>query len=254
MQMSDKGLDAMAFAPHADDVELCCGGTLIKLAKRGYRIGCCDLTEGELGTRGTPETRRAEAERAAVIMGLEVRERLDLPDGDIVNNYANRLKIIQVLRKYRPAYVFTSYWIDRHPDHAASSRLVTEACFYSGLRRIETGQEPFRPKMIFYFQHRDEFESSFLVDISDEFDRKMEAVAAHVSQFYDADSSEPDTFISSNYFMEALVKRMEYYGMRIGARYAEPFLIRQYISVDDPLELFGKVDANRIMSTPPVER
>jgi len=252
--MSETGLDAMAFAPHADDIELCCGGTLIKLVDRGYRIGCCDLTEGELGTRGTTKERRAEAGKAAAIMGLAIRENLKLPDGDIVNNYDNRLKIIRVLRKHRPDFVFTSYWVDRHPDHAASSRLVTEACFYSGLRRIETGQEPFRPKMIFYFQHRDEFEPSFLVDISEEFERKMEAVAAHGSQFFDPDSSEPDTFISSGYFMEALVKRMEYYGMRIGARYAEPFLIRQYISVDDPLELFANVDADRIMSTPPVER
>jgi bacillithiol biosynthesis deacetylase BshB1 len=252
--MSEEHLEALAVAAHTDDVELSCGGTLIKLAKRGYRVGTCELTRGELSTRGNTEIRRREAEKAAQIMGLALRENLGLPDGDIVNNYENRLKLISVLRKYRPGYVFANYWIDRHPDHTAGSRLVTDACFFSGLRRIDTGQEPFRPRMIFYFQLRDELEPSFLVDISEEFDAKMAAIAAHKSQFFDPESTEPGTFISSSYFMEALVKRMEYYGLRIGARYAEPFFIRQYIGIDDPLEFFNAVDTNRIMSTPPIVR
>jgi bacillithiol biosynthesis deacetylase BshB1 len=252
--MSEDHLNALAVAAHVDDIELSCGGTLIKLAKRGHSVGTCELTEGELSTRGNPEIRRREAEQAGRIMGLAVRENLGVPDGDIVNNYANRLKLISVLRKYRPQYVFANYWVDRHPDHASGSRLVTDACFYSGLRRINTDQEPFRPRMIFYYQLRDELEPSFLVDISEEFETKMAAIAAHRSQFFDPESSEPETFISSSYFMEALVKRMEYYGLRIGARYAEPFFIRQYIGIDDPLEFFNAVDTNRIMSTPPSGR
>jgi len=244
-------LDAMAFAAHVDDIELSCSGTLIKLARLGYRIGACELTAGELSTRGTPEIRKKEAARAAEIMGLAVRENLGIADGDVANTMENRLKVIEVLRRYRPEFVFANYWHDRHPDHVASSRLVTDACFFSGLRRIDTGQEAYRPRMILYFQFRDEMEPTFLVDISEEFDSKMEAIAAHKSQFHNPESAEPETFISSRYFLDALIKRMEYYGLRIGARYAEPFLVQQYIAIDDPIAFFRSVAPNFIMSTPP---
>ena len=243
-------LDAMAFGAHVDDIELSCAGTLIKLIGRGHKVGACELSAGELSTRGTPEIREREAAAAAEIMGLAVRENLGIPDGDIVNNFENRLKVIEVVRKHRPDIVFANYWDDRHPDHSSASRLVTEACFYSGLRGIETGDEPFRPRLIAYYQLRDEFEPSFLVDISEQFEKKMEAIFAHKTQFHDPESKEPETFISSKYFMDSLVKRMEYYGLRIGARYAEPFYIKQYIGIDDPVEFFRAFDANRIMSTP----
>ena len=247
-------LDAMAFAAHVDDVELSCAGTLIKLVERGHKVGACELTAGELSTRGTPEIRHGEAAAAAEIMGLSLRENLGIPDGNIVNNLENRLKVIEVVRKHRPDIVFANYWQDRHPDHYSAGRLVTEACFYSGLRSIETGSKPFRPRLIVYFQLRDELEPSFLVDISEQFEKKMKAIYAHKTQFYDPESKEPETFISSKYFMDSLVKRMEYYGLRIGARYAEPFYVNQFIGIDDPVEFFRAFDANRIMSTPVARR
>jgi bacillithiol biosynthesis deacetylase BshB1 len=244
-------LDVMAFSAHADDVELSCGGTMIKLARLGYRTGACELTHGELSTRGNTDVRRAEAQGAAEILGLHERINLDIPDGRIESTEENRLKVIRALRRYRPKLVFTSYWHDRHYDHPHTSRLVSEACFYSGLRKIDTGQEPFRPRLVIYFPHRDEFEPSFLVDISAEFEDKMAAVRAHASQFYDENSAEPETFISSSHFMEALTVRMRYWGLRIGVEYAEPFLIRESIRIDDPVAFFEKLDPNRILGTKP---
>lgn len=243
-------LDVMAFSAHGDDIELACGGTLIKLAGKGYNVGACELTRGELSTRGDTSTREEEARLAAELIGLEVRENLEIPDGGIELSQDNRIKVIRVLRKYRPDIVFTSYWHDRHYDHAHGSRLVSESCFYSGLRKIDTGQEPFRPRVIIYFQHRDEFEPTFLVDISDVFEKKMAAIKTHKSQFHNPGSEEPESFISSSHFMDSLVQRMRYYGMRIGVEYAEPFLVQESLRIDDPVELFQYLDPMRIMSTP----
>ena len=244
-------LDVLAFAAHPDDAEICCGGTLIKLAKLGYLTGICDLTEGELGTRGDPETRKEEARQAADILGLKVRVNLGLPDGAIEPTLENRLEVIKILRRFKPRFVFTSYWRDRHFDHPHASRLVSEACFYSGLRKIATGQEPHWPRMVFFFQHRDEFEPTFLVDITEEFETKMAAIEAFASQFSSGESPEPETFISSSRFRDGLVTRMRYYGLRIGVQYAEPFLVRESLKINDPLAFFGDLDPNRIISLKP---
>lgn len=245
-------LDVLAFAAHADDVELSCGGTMIKLAKMGYKTGVCDLTEGEMSTRGDTETRKKEAAEATEILGLKTRLNLGFPDGRIENVFENRLRVIEIIRRFRPRFVFTSYWRDRHYDHPRTSSLVSEACFYSGLRKIETGQEAFRPLMVFYFQHRDEFEPTFLVDISEEFEAKMEAIRAHASQFYNPDSKEPVSFISSAKFIDSLIIRMRYYGLRIGVDYAEPFLIRESIGIDDPVAFFSNIDPSRVFGTKPM--
>lgn len=242
-------LDALAFGAHVDDIELGCAGTLIKLTSKGYKIGACDLTEGELSTRGTVETRMQEAGKAAEIMGLSTRINLAIPDGNIENTLENRLKIIRVVREHRPRYIFVNYWKCRHFDHVHASTLVSEACFYSGLRKIDTGQEAFRPAIIFYYFLRHEFEPSFIVDVSDQFQRKMDSIMAHKSQFYDPESQEPDTFISSKYFIDSIANRMKYFGLRIGVEYGEPLLVRESMRIDDPIEVFDKMDATRIMST-----
>jgi len=233
-------LDAIAFGAHPDDVELSCAGTLIKLVKRGYAIGACDLTAGELGTRGTTEIRAREAERAAEIMGLKTRLNLGIPDGRIEQSAENRLKVIGVLRRHRPRAVFAPYWVCRHYDHVHASRLVSEACYYSGLVKIDTGRRspPFRPRVVIYYKTRCEFEPTFLVDISEETEAKMAAIRAHKSQFYDPESSEPETPISSERFLERIEVLSRYYGLRIGAEHAEPFLLREALAVDDPIALF----------------
>jgi bacillithiol biosynthesis deacetylase BshB1 len=214
-----------------------------------YRIGACELTAGELSTRGTPEIRAKEAARAAEIMGLQIRINLNIPDGNIEESFENKLKVIKVLRKFRPRFVFLSYWKCRHYDHVHASYVVAEACHYSGLKKIDTDQEPFRPDFLFFYPMRHEFEPSFIVDVTDHFERKMEAIQAHKSQFYDPKAKEPDTFISSRYFLDSIVNRMRYYGARIGVEYAEPLLVRESIMIDDPFELFGKMDAQQVKIT-----
>lgn len=242
-------LDALAFGAHADDVELSCGGTITKLCRLGYKVGVCDLTAGELSTRGAPETRAAEASRAAEIMGCALRENLGMPDGNIVNDLKNRTRVIDVLRRHKPDVVFLPYWVCRHHDHIHASRLVAEAAFYSGLRKIETGREAWRPRVLVFYMMRHEFEPSFIVDISSEIETKLEAIRAHRSQFHDPESTEPETFISSRYFLDSIVGRNRYFGLRVGAQYAEPFLVREALRIDDPIGFFSGYDANRIMST-----
>ena len=233
-------LDALAFGTHPDDVELSCAGTLIKLAKRGHKIAACDLTAGELSTRGTPEIRAREAERAAELMGLKTRLNLGIPDGRIEQSAENRLEVIRVLRSHRPRVVFAPYWVCRHHDHVHASRLVSEACYHSGLVKIDTGRRspPFRPRVVIYYQTRCEFEPTFLVDISEEAEAKMAAIRAHKSQFYNPESNEPETRISSKRFLEKVEILSRYYGLRIGAEHAEPFLLREALPIDDPVALF----------------
>jgi bacillithiol biosynthesis deacetylase BshB1 len=241
-------LDALAFGAHVDDIELGCSATLAKLIRSGYKIGACELTAGEMSTRGTPRERDKEAEAAAKILGLETRLNLDIPDGNIEINYENRLKVIKVLRRYRPRFVFLVYWKCRHYDHIYTSKLVSEACFYSGLRKIDTGQDAFRPSFIFYYPLRQEFEPSFVVDVSDTWEIKMNAIQAHSSQFYNPESTEPETFISSKFFLDSIVNKMKYWGMRIGIEYGEPFLVKETLRVDDPLALFDSMDPSRVMT------
>jgi len=243
-------LDALAFGAHPDDVELTCAGTLIKLANRGYRTGVCALTQGEMGTRGNAETRRQEFEAAAKIMGLATHRLLDLPDGNVQVTWENKLKVIRVLRELKPTIVFLPYWFDRHPDHGHASELVQEAAFVAGLKRIETGQEPHRPRRLLYYPCRYEFIPSFIVDISDTHERKMEAIRAYQSQFYNPELDEAgleQTFISTPEFLEFIITRAKQYGSYIGAKYAEPFLVREPIRIDDPVALFAQEGPTAIL-------
>jgi bacillithiol biosynthesis deacetylase BshB1 len=231
-------LDVMAIGAHPDDIELACGGTIMKLVKQGRQVGIVDLTEGELGTRGTREIRAREAAEAATLLGVKVRESLCIPDGNIENTVENRLQLIRMIRRYRPEVLLFPFHTDRHPDHANGHSLCREAWFYSGLEKIETldlnmKQEPHRPRNYYNYMQWFEFIPSFIVDISQEFDQRMAAVRSFRSQFHDPSSRERETALSAPEFMEMLRTRLEYYGDRIGKKYGEPFFSPSHICITD---------------------
>lgn len=231
-------LDFMAIGAHPDDVELSCSGTIIKLVKRGKKVGVVDLTEGELGTRGSSEIRAREAKDAAAVMGVTLRENLRIPDGNIENSIENRLKLIRIIREHCPTTMIFPFPFDRHPDHENAHRLCRESWFFAGLEKIETAlsgqkQEPYRPRGWINFMQWYEFTPSFIVDITDEYEQRMQAVRAFKSQFYNPDNRERETTLSSPEFLEMLRTRCEYYGDRIGRKYGEPFFSPAPIGVSD---------------------
>lgn len=236
-------LDLLAFSPHRDDAELHCGGLLIKMAQKGYSTGIVDLTLGEMATRGTVEGRAREAEQAAAILGLAVRDNLAIPDTRVEPIYENTLKIIRAIRTFRPRFVLLPYGVGRHPDHARTSVLVQDAAFLAGLPKIDTEQDAYRPqRLIYYFTHYS-FQGvtpSFIVDITAQYDRKMEAVRAYASQFYNPASTEPETFISRPEFFNLLDAYSRYFGTLIGTERGEPFFIREYLELDDPIQHFQR--------------
>ena len=235
-------LDALAFGAHADDVELACGGTLIKLADLGYKTGVIALTRGEMATRGSAEIRAQEFAASAEIMGLAAKQMLDIPDARVEVTWQNKLKMIEALRAHRPRIVFAPYWIDRHPDHEQTSRLVREAAYLAGLKKLETGQPSFRPYKVIYYQSRFEFTPSFIVDISDWHEQKMKAIMAYQSQFHSGDQAESgseETLIGRPEFLDRIATRDKQYGAYIGVKYGEPFLVREAIKIEDPVEFFG---------------
>jgi N-acetylglucosamine malate deacetylase 1 len=235
-------LDALAFGAHADDVELGCGGTIITLAALGHKTGVTVLTRGEMGTRGSAKIRAREFAASAKIMGLAVHRMLDIPDGRVEVTWTNKLKIIKVLRAHRPKVVFAPYWVERHPDHEQTSHLVRQAAYLSGLVKIVTGQPPFRPHKVIFYPGRFDVTPSFIVDISGAHEQKMKAVRAYESQFYREDRAEPGsdgTLIGRPDFLESVESRDRLYGGHIGAKYGEPFLVREAIKIKDPVEFFG---------------
>jgi bacillithiol biosynthesis deacetylase BshB1 len=232
-------LDALAIGAHPDDIELSVSGTLIKLAELGHRVGVVDMVRGELGSRGTPAIRAREAKASAEIMGLSVRENLKLKDGAIFDTTEARLRVVRVLRKYRPELVFTHYWDDRHPDHIYTSQIVAQACYLSGLAKINTRQERFRPGRIFYFMLPHALQPSFYVDISRQFEKKMQAVRAFHSQLFNPKSLEPQTYLSVPEFLPALESLNRYYGTLIQTKYAEAFYGKEALAVDDPVSFFA---------------
>jgi len=234
-------LDILAFGAHPDDVELCAGGTLIKMTALGYAVGVVDLTLGELGTRGTPTIRAKESHEAAAIMGLAVRENLGFPDGNVAVTPTARLKVIKVLRKYKPKIVMTHFWDDPHPDHAHASRLVTEATHHSGLAKIETGQERHRPPVILYFKLPLNMPPSFVVDVSEYADRRNAAIAAYRSQLHDPDDSGLQTILSRPEFLTHVDNLHSYYGTLIGKSKGEAFYYKGTLAVNDPLAQFSLV-------------
>jgi bacillithiol biosynthesis deacetylase BshB1 len=236
-------LDALAFGAHADDVELACGGTLIHLAALGHQTGVIALTRGEMGTRGDAETRAQEFRTSAEVMGLKAHQMLDIPDGRVEVTWENKLKIIAEIRTYKPKIVFAPYWVDRHPDHEKTSQLVRESAYLAGLKKIETGQDAFRPPKVVFYQSRYEFSPSFIVDISGVHDRKMKAIRAYESQFHRPDrvvSASEETPIGRPEFLDVIETRDRRYGALIGVKYGEPFLVREALKVDDPVAFFGR--------------
>lgn len=221
-------LDILAFGVHPDDVELGCSGTLLAAIAEGKKVGVVDLTRGELGTRGTVETRREEAARAAEIMGIQVRENLGMADGFFQNDETNLRKVIGMIRKYQPSVILANAFEDRHPDHGRSAKLVADAAFLSGLRKIETYsdgqlQEVWKPAYVFHYIQDRFIAPSFVVDITPFMDKKMEAVLAYSTQFFNPDLNEPQTYISSSQFLETVKARALMMGKRIGVGYAEGF-------------------------------
>ncbi|QDP85011.1 bacillithiol biosynthesis deacetylase BshB1 [Chryseobacterium sp. SNU WT5] len=228
-------VDILAIGAHPDDVELGCGGTLAKLISEGKTVAVIDLTQGELGTRGTNVTRAQEAAESTAIMGYADRENLKMRDGFLLNTEEYQMKIVQMIRKYRPEIVFANSIDDRHPDHAKASKLVSDACFLSGLVKIETTldreiQQAWRPKQIFHYIQWKHITPDFVVDISDFMPRKIEACLAYKTQFYDPTSTEPMTPISSKDFLESLTYRAQDLGRLSGVAFAEGFTTEKLLA------------------------
>ena len=226
----EEALDILAFAPHPDDVELGCGGSLIAAADKGWRVAVADLTAGELSSRGTLEQRERETERATELLGLTARYSLGLPDGGIGTHPDHRMPIIDVVRQTRPRIVLTPYWEDRHPDHYRSSGLVREACFFAGVGKIGDGK-PYRPPLLYYYLLHTPFSPSFIMDVSSVWERRMAAVRAYESQFMAAEKT-ATTALSRPGFLRALEARAVWFGWMIGANYGEPFLTATPMAVD----------------------
>lgn len=230
-------LDILAFGAHPDDVELSCGATIAKEVALGKKVGIVDLTRGELGTRGSANIRDKEAEDAANILGVTVRENLEFADGFFTNDKKHQLEVIKVIRKYQPDIVLCNAIKDRHIDHAKGSNLVSDACFLSGLLKIETkldntNQEKWRPKHVYHYIQWENIKPDFVIDVTNFIEKKQEAIAAYKSQFYNPNSNEPETPISSKNFTESVLYRSRDLGRLIGKEYAEGFTTERYLAVD----------------------
>ena len=230
-------IDVMAFGAHPDDVEIGCGGTVIKLCDAGRKVVVVDMVRGELGTRGSAETRQQEAEASSKILGIHARENLCLEDGDIHITAEAKRKVAEVVRKWRPEAVFLPYWNDRHPDHYNASNLIYEGIFLAGLARYDTGQESFRPKRLYYYMGWVEFDPTFIVDVTEQADRKMDAIFAFETQFKRTASNDPQTHLTSPDTEWLIRSRMAHHGSLIRKKYGEGFLVRGRLAVGDPLDL-----------------
>ncbi len=235
-------LDILAFGAHPDDVELGCGGTIAKEVAAGKKVGIIDLTQGELGTRGTAAIRKEEAQKAAKILNISIRKNLKFDDGFFTNDKKHQIEIIKILRKYQPEIVLCNAVNDRHIDHPKGSTLVSNACFLSGLRKIETSiagknQNVWRPKAVYHYIQWKSIEPDFVVDISKEMSTKINAVMAYQTQFYNPKSNEPETPISSKNFIDSISYRAKDLGRIVGVEYAEGFTVERYLAVDSIFNL-----------------
>jgi len=232
-------LDILVFGAHPDDAELGAGATIAKEVSKGKKVGIVDLTRGELGTRGSAEIRDKEAAKAAEILGVAVRENMEFADGFFVNDKEHQLELIKIIRKYRPEIVICNAVEDRHIDHGRGSKLVSDSCFLSGLMKIDTKmdgddewQEAWRPKLVYHFIQWKNLEPDFVVDVTGFIEKKTEAIMAYGSQFYDPDSDEPETPISSKNFTDSVNYRARDLGRIIGVEYAEGFTVERFVGVD----------------------
>lgn len=236
-------LDILAFGAHPDDVELGCSATIAKEISLGKKVGIIDLTRGELGTRGSAEIRELEAKNAAAILGVTIRKNLELEDGFFINNKINQLEIVKMIRKYKPQIVLCNAIDDRHIDHSKGSNLVSDACFLAGLIKIETElkgikQEVWKPKQVYHYIQWKNLEPDFVVDVTGFMDIKVAAVKAFSSQFYDANSKEPNSPISSKNFLESITYRAQDLGRLVGVEHAEGFNTERYVAVKSFDNLF----------------
>jgi bacillithiol biosynthesis deacetylase BshB1 len=235
-------LDILVFAAHPDDAELGCGGTIAAQVAKGYKVGIVDLTQGEMGTRGTPTQRLEESAKAANILGLAARENMGFSDVFFKDDEAHQLKLIEVIRKYRPDIVLVNAVSDRHPDHGKGASLAGHACFMAGLRKIETqfdgkDQAPWRPKFVYHYIQNNYIQPDFIVDITAHWDTKVASIKAFESQFYNPESTEPASFISSPDFLPFIESRAREFGHRIDCTYGEGFTVQRFIGVDDLFNL-----------------
>ncbi|WP_242206092.1 bacillithiol biosynthesis deacetylase BshB1 [Aestuariivivens insulae] len=237
-------LDILAIGAHPDDIELGCGATIAKEVANGKKVGVIDLTRGELGTRGTVKTREEEAACAAKILGVTLRTNMEFADGFFVNDKDHQIALIKMIRKYRPDIVLCNAIDDRHIDHGKASKLVSDACFLSGLLKIDTKdenddvwQEPWRPKQVYHYIQWKNLEPDFVVDVTGFIDKKMDAVLAYKTQFYNENSKEPETPISSKNFTDSVKYRARDLGRLIGVEHAEGFNVERYVAVDSLFDL-----------------
>jgi bacillithiol biosynthesis deacetylase BshB1 len=229
-------LDILAFGAHPDDVELGCGGTLLAAVAEGKKVGIIDLTQGELGTRGTVAKRSKEALLAGEIIGAAVRENLGMKDGFFLNDQAHQMAVIEIIRKYQPDIILCNAPEDRHPDHGKAAKLVADATFLAGLVKIETTykgvvQTAWRPSYVFHYIQSRNLQPNFVVDISAHMDQKIASILAHASQFYNPNSEEPNTFISSDSFLEFIKGRAKEFGQQVGVQFAEGFISEKMIGI-----------------------
>lgn len=235
-------LDILVIAAHPDDAELACSGTIAAHVAQGYKVGIVDLTQGEMGTRGTPKLRLIESAEAAQILGLTARENLAFKDVFFEDDTNHQLELVKIIRKYQPEIVLANAITDRHPDHGKGASLATHACFMSGLRKIETqldgmDQNPWRPKFVYHYIQNNYIEPDFIFDISEYWDTKIASIQAFKSQFYDPASEEPSSFISSPEFLPFIESRAREFGHRIMAKYGEGFTVERYIGVKNLFDL-----------------
>jgi bacillithiol biosynthesis deacetylase BshB1 len=231
-------LDLLAIAAHPDDVELTCGGTLLKMAQRGYRTGILDLTAGEMGTRGTPETRAKEAARAAKILKVSWRGRLGVPDSDVQATRQNKMRLAQKIRELRPRTVILPYWKARHPDHYHASTLGYEGCFLAGLKQLPLEGEPHRPFKILYATSFEGMPPTFIVDVTKQYEARRRAILSYGSQFRPAKSERKGrVYLAIDELDPNMDLLARHYGQMIGVKYGEPFLQKEVMSVEDVVEL-----------------
>jgi N-acetylglucosamine malate deacetylase 1 len=231
-------LDLLAIAAHPDDVELTCGGTLLKMAQRGYKTGILDLTAGEMGTRGTPETRAKEAARAARILRVSWRERLGVPDSDVQPTRQNKLRLAKVIRELRPQTVILPYWEARHPDHYHASTLGYEGCFLAGLKQLSLEGEPHRPFKILYATSFEGMPATFIVDVTRQYETRRRAILAYGSQFRAGKSERRQrVYLAIDELDPKMDLLARHYGQLIGVRYGEPFLQKELMAVEDVVDL-----------------
>ena len=225
-------VDVLVFGAHPDDVELGCSGTIIKLVEQGKKVAIIDLTRGELGTRGTAESRKEECENATKILGVAMRENMDFKDGFFKDDEKHKLALIKKIRKYCPEIVIANATTDRHPDHGRGSQIVVDACFLSGLEKVNTKQKVWRPKAIYHYIQFNHLQPDFVINISRQMEKKIEAVKAYKTQFFNADSKETETIISKKGFLESVKYRAQDLGRQANCEYAEGFIAHQMLKVD----------------------